>query len=221
MQKDFIIILAWPESMVAGAGSWYDKVFSTNGKYRVGHSALILVNATTNQLNYFDFGRYHSPFGFGRVRDLETDPDISLKSKPIISENSIYNIEEILLEISSLKATHGHGRLYSSILKNINFNKAYNKAKEMQSLGLVSYGPIVLSGTNCSRFVTSIMLASKPNLITRLRLKFPFCLSPSPKRNISIANSNYHVVDVKDYKKIKKSYIKSYFSSIERFNNEI
>jgi hypothetical protein len=216
MQNDFIIVLAWPEGMVAAAGGWYDKVLSTNGKYRVGHSALILVNTATNQLNYFDFGRYHSPFGFGRVRDLETDPDISLKSKPIISGNSIDNIMEILLEISNLKATHGHGTLYASILKNIDFNKAYEKAKEMQNMGLISYGPVVLTGTNCSRFVASIMRASKPHWLTKLRLRLPFCLSPSPKRNISIANSSYHVVNMKNYRQINKSYIKAYFSSIER-----
>ena len=216
MQKDFIIVLAWPEGMVAAAGAWYDKVFSTNGKYRVGHSALILVNSAKNQINYFDFGRYHSPFGYGRVRDLETDPDILLKSKPIISDNSIDNIEEILLEISNLKATHGHGKLYASILKNIDFNKAYEKAKEIQKMGLISYGPIVPTGTNCSRFVTTIMLASKPHWITRFRLKYPFCLFPSPKRNISIANSSYHVVSMNNYRQINKSYIKAYFSSIER-----
>lgn len=216
MQNDFIIVLAWPEGMVAAAGAWYDKVLSTNGQYRVGHSALILVNTATNQLNYFDFGRYHSPFGFGRVRDLETDPDISLKSKPIILGNSIDNIKEILLEISNLKATHGHGTLYASILKNIDFNKAYEKAKEMQNMGLISYGPVVLTGTNCSRFVASIMRASKPHWLTKLRLRLPFCLSPSPKRNISIANSSYHVVNMKNYRQINKSYIKAYFSSIER-----
>ena len=216
MQKDFIIVLAWPEGMVEGAGAWYDKVLSTNGQYRVGHSALVLVNSRTNQLHYIDFGRYHSPFGFGRVRDLETDPDISLKSKPIILGNSIDNIKEILFEISNLKATHGHGTLYASILKNIDFNKAYEKAKEIQNMGLISYGPVVLTGTNCSRFVTTIMLASKPHWFTKLRLKLPFCLSPSPKRNISIANSSYHVVNMKNYRQINKSYIKAYFSSIER-----
>jgi len=216
MQKDFIIVLAWPEGMVAAAGGWYDKVLSTDGKYRVGHSALILVNSATNELNYFDFGRYHSPFGFGRVRDLETDPDITLKSKPIILGNSIDNIEDILLEISSLKATHGHGSVYASILKNIDFNKAYKKAKEIQNMGLISYGPVVLKGTNCSRFVTTIMLASQPDWLTTLRLKYPFCLFPSPKRNVSIANSNYHVVSMKNYRQINKSYIKAYFSSIER-----
>ena len=216
MQKDFIIVLAWPEGMVAAAGGWYDKVLSTNGQYRVGHSALVLVNSRTNQLHYIDFGRYHSPFGFGRVRDLETDPDISLKSKPIILGNSIDNIKEILFEISNLKATHGHGTLYASILKNIDFNKAYEKAKEMQNMGLISYGPVVLTGTNCSRFVASIMRASKPHWLTKLRLRLPFCLSPSPKRNISIANSSYHVVNMKNYRQINKSYIKAYFSSIER-----
>ena len=215
MQKDFIIVLAWPEGMVAAAGGWYDKLLSNNGQYRVGHSALILVNSNTNQLNYFDFGRYHSPFGFGRVRDLETDPDISLKSKPIISDNTIDNIEEILLEISNLKSTHGHGSVYASILKNIDFKKAYIKAKEIQNMGLISYGPVVLTGTNCSRFVTTIMLASKPPWLTRLRLKYPFCLSPSPKRNISIANSNYHVVSLKNYTQVNKSYMKAYFTSIE------
>ena len=216
MQKDFIIVLAWPEGMVEGAGAWYDKVLSTNGQYRVGHSALVLVNSRTNQLHYIDFGRYHSPFGFGRVRDLETDPDISLKSKSIILGNSIDNINEILFEISNLKATHGHGTLYASILKNIDFNKAYEKAKEMQNMGLISYGPVVLTGTNCSRFVASIMRASKPHWLTKLRLRLPFCLSPSPKRNISIANSSYHVVNMKNYRQINKSYIKAYFSSIER-----
>ena len=216
MQKDFIIVLAWPEGMVEAAGAWYDRVLSNNGKYRVGHSALILVNSTTNELNYFDFGRYHSPFGYGRVRDLETDPDISLKSKAIISDNSIENIGEVLLEISNLKATHGNGTLYASILKNIDFLKAYKKAKEIQSFGLITYGPLIPSGTNCSRFVASIMLASKPNWLTRLRIRYPFCLSPSPKRNISITSSNYYIADRKEYTHIRKSYIRSYFTSIER-----
>ena len=45
---DFLIVLAWPEGMVIASGAWYDKFLSTNGKYRVGHSALALVNSATN-----------------------------------------------------------------------------------------------------------------------------------------------------------------------------
>ena len=86
MEKDFIIVLAWPEGLTLGAGAWYDKIFSINGKYRVGHSALVLVNSKSNHLEYFDFGRYHTPNNFGRVRDKETDPDIMLKKKAINKE---------------------------------------------------------------------------------------------------------------------------------------
>ena len=29
-----------------------------------------------------DFGRYHTPEGYGRVRDIETDPDVGI---PLLS----------------------------------------------------------------------------------------------------------------------------------------
>ena len=43
MQNDFIIALAWPEGLVASTDVWYDKFFAKKGKYRVGHSAVVLV----------------------------------------------------------------------------------------------------------------------------------------------------------------------------------
>ena len=58
VRNDSIIVLAWPEAMVAGANSWYDKYLSTKGKYRVGHSALILVNHEKEKLFYFDNQHY-------------------------------------------------------------------------------------------------------------------------------------------------------------------
>ena len=60
INKDFIIVLAWPEGMVTAPDSWYDKIASTNGKYRAGHSAIVLINSTTKKSHYFDFGRYHA-----------------------------------------------------------------------------------------------------------------------------------------------------------------
>ena len=86
MKNDFIIALAWPEGMVAAPGSWYDKIASKNGKYRVGHSALALVDSSTSKIYYFDFGRYHTPDGFGRIRDIETDPDTGIKQKAKMGE---------------------------------------------------------------------------------------------------------------------------------------
>ena len=216
MQKDFIIVLAWPEGLVIAAGAWYDSVLATNGKYRVGHSALVLVNATTNQLHYFDFGRYHTPMGFGRVRDIETDPDVSLQAKALIKDNTITNIEEIIVELSGSKVTHGEGKLFASVLSNISFEKAHKYAKDIQDRGAIAYGPAVIGGTNCSRFVASVMRAANPDSYMKFRLKYPFCLMPSPKRNISIANPSYYVAEKNAFQQINKSYIKSYFTSIER-----
>ena len=216
MKNDFIITLAWPEGMVTAPDSWYDKIISKNGKYRVGHSALALVDSTTSKIYYFDFGRYHTPDGFGRIRDTETDPDAGIKQKAKINGEKINNIEEILVEISNNKSSHGEGALYSSVISGINFSTAFNYAKKWQEKGVIPYGPFVRNGTNCSRFVATISRKAEPSFLKKLRLKFPFTISPSPKRNISIANTNYYIVREDKCIKINRSTLKAYFSGIEK-----
>ncbi len=215
MQKDFIITLAWPEGMVSGSGAWYDKVFSKKGKYRVGHSAMVLVDSKSEKALYFDFGRYHTPLGFGRVRDVETDPDVALQN-PLIKNNAIINIKQILLQLSSMKSTHGEGKMYASIIANVNFSRAFFTAKSLQNQGMLPYGPFTTKGTNCSRFVARIINSSGLPFIKKLRLKYQICISPSPKRNVSISNNNYYVIDKNNCTFINKSKIWAYFSSIER-----
>ena len=215
MQNDSIIVLAWPEAMVAGANSWYDKYFSIKGKYRVGHSALILVDHAKEKLFYFDNGRYHTPAGFGRVRSQETDPDIRIKSKLILKNHEINNIEDILLEVKNKKACHGKGVLYASILHNVSFEKAFLFSHQMVSKGLVPYGPFVRGGTNCSRFVAKVMQESASSFFINFRLKLPITISPSPKRNVSIANANFYKVTKDNCRLIKRSLFSSYFKSLE------
>ena len=214
MQKDHIIMLAWPEGYVRAAGAWYDKVFSINGKYRVGHSAAVLINSKEGKAYYFDFGRYHTPQGYGRVRDEETDPDLVLPGVNIKSDK-IVNLNDILVFLSKLKSTHGEGRLYASVLSEVAFFDAYNYAKKLQNKGMVKYGPFVYGGTNCSRFTASLAISSLPPFFKKIRLRFPFCISPSPKRNVSILNNTYYVIDKEKVKIISKSKLKAYFSSIE------
>ena len=215
MQNDLIITLAWPEGMVKAAGAWYDNILSQDGEYRVGHSAIALINSTTKKVHYFDFGRYHTPEGYGRVRDIETDQDIAVIDAEI-SENKIANIDEILLYLSKMKATHGEGKMYASVLSNVDFKLAFNKAKGIQKKGVLPYGPLVSPGTNCSRFVAKVIKASGPSLIKKLRLKYPFCISPSPKRNVCITNHHYYVVENNNCIEVKKSRLEAYFTSIER-----
>jgi len=216
MQNDFIIALAWPEGMVTRAGAWYDFLFAKNGKYRVGHSALVLVQRKTGKLCYFDFGRYHSPKDYGRVRDINTDRDVAIKTKANIKNNNIVNLKEILIEIKNNESFHGEGTLYASILNDVSFEKAYKYAKETQNKGLIPYGPFVYKGTNCSRFVASVMRSSSPTYIKNARLKFPICVSPSPKRNVGIANANFYKITENSFVEIKRNWIESYLKSIER-----
>ncbi|MDC0908576.1 hypothetical protein OAQ21_00495 [Flavobacteriales bacterium] len=216
-QQDFIISLAWPEGMVVSAGSWYDFFASKNGKYRVGHSALLLINSKTNKTTYFDFGRYHTKQGFGRVRDFSTDPDL-VTIDADINNGEINNLKSILLQISNNKSTHGEGMMYASVIKNIDFNLALKYAKKIQDKGMIPYGPFCWNGTNCSRFVSSVIIASQPPILKKIRFKFPFCISPSPKRNVCITNYQYYYVNKNICQISQKSKLKAYFSSIE--NNE-
>ena len=215
MQKDFIITLAWPEGMVTATGSWYDIIASTNGKYRVGHSAMVLINSETKKAHYFDFGRYHTPRGYGRARDVETDEDLAV-SDVKIQDGEILNLKGFLLELSKIKSTHGEGKMYASIIQNVNFHNAFFTAKRIQEKGMLPYGPFTPKGTNCSRFVATVIKSSGLPLVKKLRFKYPFCISPSPKRNVSITNHNYYVVENNICIEVRKNKLQSYFSSIEQ-----
>ena len=214
MKKGAIIILAWPEGMVRAAGSWYDKFLAKNGKYRVGHSAIVIIDYSIKKSYYFDFGRYHTPKGYGRVRDAQTDPDLSVIA-PEIKNGKIINLECILLHLSNMKSTHGEGKMYASIRERVNVQKAFFAAKTLQQKGMIRYGPFIINGTNCSRFVAHVAKSSTSSIRTKVRLTFPFCITPSPKRNVSIINNNYFIVDDFNCKQVLKSKIVSYFSSIE------
>ena len=100
INKDFIIVLWLTEGMVT-AGSWYDNFFP-----KMENTELVIltnfVNSETKKLHYMDFGRYHTPEGYGRVRDAETDPDVGIPFFEI-KNNKILNIDKILKDASSLK----------------------------------------------------------------------------------------------------------------------
>ena len=98
----------------------------------------------------------------------------------------------------------------------MNFRSAFNYAKKWQEKGAIPYGPFVLNGTNCSRFVATICRKAEPSFLKKIRLKFPFTISPSPKRNVSILNKNYYIVREHKCIKINRNILKAYFSGIEK-----
>ncbi|NJN26765.1 MAG: hypothetical protein HC819_12725 [Cyclobacteriaceae bacterium] len=198
MQSGFIVALAWPETNCKQAGAWYDALMrwigvNKNGYYKVGHAALLLISDQTKACEYFDFGRYHAPHGFGRVRDQKTDHDLQIHTVAAISGNgkSISNLPEILEEIAANKSCHGDGQLFAAYTR-VNYQKAFDRCKEMQNADFQPYGPFLPQGTNCSRFVNQIIRKGAPSLAEHLLLSIPYSISPSPMANVrSLSSGTY------------------------------
>jgi hypothetical protein len=185
MQNSLAIVLAWPDTWCKQTGAWYDQPaellgISKNHYYKVGHSAIVLINPDTKDCHYFDFGRYHAPMGFGRVRDEITDHELCIHTKAEISKYlKLKNYQEIIDKIQENPACHGDGQLYAGLVE-IDFHKAYSCAKAYQNQGIIEYGPFVIQGTNCSRFVRSLLFNSVSSKFLKMKLTLPWTLSPTP-----------------------------------------
>lgn len=186
----FAIALAWPELYCKQAGGWYDIPLNflgitKNNYYKVGHAAIVLINGENLTAHYFDFGRYHAPYGYARARCAETDTELNLKTKPLVdvSRGEILNFTEFLVELQSSNVFHGEGTLYASYTC-IQFEHAFAKAMEMVEKSPMKYGPFQYKGSNCSRFVCDVLNAGSLNLLEWLKLNFLIPLTPTTLTNV-------------------------------------
>jgi hypothetical protein len=192
--KDLAIVLAWPQTWCKQPGSWYDNLMayfgvSKNHYYAVGHAAIVLVEGKTGRCYYFDFGRYHAPFQYGRVRGVLTDPELEIRQYAEFDGNgNIANINRLLEEISNREACHGQGKLFASICQ-VNFKKANQKALEMQESSPLPYGPFAIKGSNCSRFVNDVIKAGEASIGIYMKLHFPKSITPTPLGNVKSSGS--------------------------------
>ena len=224
-----IVILSYPDTIVRPA-YWEpsSKIFpliGIGGKHAVqaGHAALLLIKKESSEINYFDFGRYITTYGNGRVRCKETDPDVHIPIKPIFEKGTLINLKEILLWIEKHpKKTHGDGRLVSSMHDEIDFKKAHNYIHQLVDQKEIPYGAFIKNGTNCARFVTDTIIASSTNKKIEQRLKKSNLLTPSPIGNVINANTNNiiyntHKQQLTEYKNrsITKEYKASFFKTFK------
>jgi len=180
----FAIALAWPETKCKQSGAWYDTVLyylgiNTDGYYKVGHSAVVLVDSVSKKCFYYDFGRYHAPHTFGRVRSQATDFELEIKTSAVILDGFLLNQEEILQELLNNPATHGTGTIYGTSTS-IAFSKASTFTNNLQAKEIIPYGPFVLSGTNCSRFVRSTLVAGQVSLVKKIVMYLAPTITPKP-----------------------------------------
>ncbi len=224
----FAIAIAWPNTFCKEPGAWYDTITRWLGinkynYYKAGHAALVLIDGDAKKCTYFDFGRYHAPFQHGRVRSAETDHDLELKTIPQISRDgkTIQNIKMILEELQQNPAYHGEGDLHASY-SNVYFKAAYDKALELQKASPIPYGPFRRNGSNCSRFVNTVILAGKPKWNQRIRLRLFVPLTPTPRNNVNSLPHKLVLPKSRTYepfspsRKLNKSELKSTLPQPER-----
>lgn len=187
--QDMIVALAWPATWCKQAGAWYDGLMrrtgiNHRGYYRVGHAAVLILRNGDPVGHYFDMGRYHAPAGTARVRSARTDHDLRIKTTVEWNSAAIpVNLLAILDELACNAACHGQGPLHWATMEG-NAQAALAKAHAMQRKAFHDYGPFVPWGSNCSRFVRTIVLAARPALLPRLLMAFPPSVSPTPLTNI-------------------------------------
>ncbi len=195
----FAVAIAWPEAYCKRPGYWYDNFMNFLGVskhhyYKVGHAAMILIHPKTQKCYYFDFGRYHAPFQYGRVRSESSDPGLTINTLATFSNDNkkITNFQEILTELQLNHECHGEGALHASYCQ-IDFDKAYNKALQLQQNSPIPYGPFKYKGSNCSRFVYTTILAGQPHWSIKFQLKYLKFFTPTPLDNVN-ALSNKTVI---------------------------
>lgn len=182
------VAIAWPQFKGKQTGSWYDKPMAwlginRNAHYKVGHAAMLLVNCATGKCYHFDCGRYHAPFQHGRIRDESTDANLAITTKAIIAGNKINNIATLLNEIQNNKSSNGMGNLHASYCA-VNFQLAYTNIKKIQNKGVIPFGPFVLQGINCCRFVRLGILGGKPKIKHQFMLRYLWPFKPMPISNV-------------------------------------
>lgn len=190
LENAIIIILSFPDTIVRPAyWEFSSKIWPRIGigsKHAVqaGHSALLLIKKNEPEIKYFDFGRYITSYGNGRVRSFETDPEIFIPLKASFENNTLTNLDTILLWLEKHpEKTHGEGRLIASVNQHIDYDNAIKFIYNLIDKKEYPYGLFIKKGSNCARFVTDTIINSCTKKSIQLKLKRSNLLTPSPIGN--------------------------------------
>jgi hypothetical protein len=233
----YIIVLAYPETVVRLAREEFSSkiwsLFGVGGKHRVmaGHAAFLLVSKKTGAVHYFDFGRYVTSKGMGRVRSVKTDCELGIPAKAVFENDTIANLNEILLFVESRpEKTHGEGKMIASVNAEIDYAKAIGFIEKLQQKRAIPYGAFVENGSNCARFVCDVLLFATNNPKTIKRLRRSKLFTPSPIGNAVNGKTEVKMLEVyeqeiRDFhcdsivKEHKKYFFKKVSQEINKYGN--
>lgn len=197
-----IIVLAFPDTFVKMSDELMCKILplvglGTRTHIKAGHAALVLIENATGIAQYFDFGRYITPQGKGRVRSAITDIELEMPINAQLTNNRLQNIEELLVWLDAHpEKTHGSGRLVASLCNAVNYEKALAYVLGLQNKGSIPYKAFGKAGSNCARFVTDTILASTEDATIVKYLKRNKKFTPSTIGNVEKSASEDTVYEV-------------------------
>ncbi|MEN8826177.1 MAG: DUF6695 family protein [Wenyingzhuangia sp.] len=232
MSDGAILVLSYPDTIVRPAYTefssriWPKLGIGGNHAVQAGHAALLLIHKNTQEVDYFDFGRYITSYGFGRVRSKDTDPELELPFKANFENDKLVNLSEMLLWLeNNTEKTHGEGRLIVGLNTQIDYDKAISFVEKLLALKELPYGAFVKNGSNCARFVADVLKSSCVNKSVLLRLKISNLLTPSPISNVikgSTESDIYIVTDQKIGLYKNRSILREYRNCLlKEFSNEV
>ncbi|KGE13753.1 DUF6695 family protein [Sphingobacterium deserti] len=188
---DIAIPISWPDKTARGDEKWMAVLkrmgVVKNLNFRVGHAAILLIERKSGKIEYFDFGRYIVPRGYGRSRSARFDPRLLIHTRAIFDRDStIQNLDQVLAELeANEEATHGGGRTLFSICRNVSFEKGLEYAERLVETGPILYGAFAKNNNSCSRFVAQILTASMTSQDARRRkILYPESFKASPTSNV-------------------------------------
>jgi hypothetical protein len=239
MSTGKIIVIAFPDTFVTMSSELICKFLpwvglGTRNYIKAGHAALVLINNKSGEAKYFDFGRYVTPHGNGRVRGANTDAELGIPFKAEISiKNELINLDHFLIWLdANPQKTHGEGRLLASVCEDIEYEKAACFINNLQKKGSIPYGAFDALGSNCSRFVTDTILSSTSNKKIIAALNINKLFTPSTVGNVEKASTSAKIYQVYNGSVTSfmgsalKENLKNYFdkkriSSIIEYQNQI
>lgn len=227
--RDFAIILTWPDATIRGDEQWmmfFKKIgLVKNLNFKVGHTGVILVKHDSGEMLFYDFGRYIAPRGYGRARSRFSDPLLDISIKAEIKEQEIENLAQVVEHLETMKpAMYGEGKLFFSIVPNIDFETAKKYGDECVAQGTYPYGAVARNNNNCSRFITRMLIKSSPTFGYWHGINLPETIKSSPVSNLVNSRRDrmiYSYTPEEGLKKFRMNRFQSFWFLVKQLGDNI
>jgi hypothetical protein len=139
--------------------------------------------------------------------------------------NTISNLQEIIQHFESLKEPmYGQGKVYFSVVHDLDFNKAKAYADSWVDIGTYPYGAVGKNNNNCSQFTTRILIESSEKFHFWHKINFPETIKASPMSNLVNSAPDkmiYSYTENEGLRKFKKTRWASFWFLLKKLQDNV